>query len=127
MKHTYMQFADHGQVRPGGALADRLARQIARLERDEYLPPLVFESQSIDTWPGDWEGRATLSQALTALATGREPVALDATMAELAKRLSGQGYLGRRLPHPDADEQQLSGHNWYLRGLIKYKSRKFYF
>ena len=120
MKHTYMQFAEYGQVRPCGALADRLARQIARLERDEYLPPLVFESQSIDTWPGDWEGRATLSQALTALATGREPSALYATMAELAQRLNGQGYLGRRLPHPEADEQQLSGHGWLLRGLCAY-------
>ena len=85
-----------------------------------YLPPLVFESQSIDTWPGDWEGRATLSQALTAMATGREPAALDATMQELAERLNGQGYLGRRLPHPQADEQQLSGHGWLLRGLCAY-------
>ena len=120
MKNSVLQFADAQSVRHGGALADRLARQSARLESDMYLPPLLFESQSIDTWPGDWEGRAMLSQTMTAMATGREPAALDKSMEILAKALNGQGYLGRRLPHPEADEQQLSGHGWLLRALCAY-------
>ncbi|MBQ7379566.1 MAG: glycoside hydrolase family 127 protein [Clostridia bacterium] len=120
MKHTVLQFADADKVRQRGDLAVRLARQIARLESDMYLPPLVFESQSIDTWPGDWEGRAMLSQTLTAMATGREPAALDAAMEQLAKKLNGNGFLGRKLPHPQADEQQLSGHGWLLRALCAY-------
>lgn len=120
MKNSVLQFADAQSVRHGGALADRLARQISRLESDMYMPPLVFESQSIDTWPGDWEGRAMLSQTVTAMATGREPAALDKAMEELAKRLNGQGYLGKKLPHPEADEQQLSGHGWLLRALCAY-------
>ncbi len=120
MKHTVLQFASAADVRHTGALAERLARQITRLESDMYLPPLVFESQSIDTWPGDWEGRAMLSQTLTAMATGREPAALDASMEILAKALNGKGYLGRVLPHPEADEQQLSGHGWLLRALCSY-------
>lgn len=115
-----LQFASAASVRQKGELAARLERQIARLESDMYIPPLVFESQSIDTWPGDWEGRAMLSQTLTAMATGREPVALDAAMKELAQRLDGNGFLGRRLPHPEADEQQLSGHGWLLRALCAY-------
>ncbi len=120
MKYSVLEFANAQDVRHTGALADRLARQIARLESDIYVPPLVFESQSIDTWPGDWEGRAMLSQTLTAMATGREPAALDAAMEQLAWALNGQGYLGRRLPHPRADEQQLSGHGWLLRALCAY-------
>ena len=115
-----LQFAPAASVRQKGELAARLERQIARLESDMYMPPLVFESQSIDTWPGDWEGRAMLSQTLTAMATGREPAALDAAMAGLAKRLNGNGFLGRKLPHPEADEQQLSGHGWLLRALCSY-------
>lgn len=120
MKHTTLQLAPDGAIRQTGMLAERLSRQIARLESDMYLPPLVFESQSIDTWPGDWEGRAMLSQTLTAMATGREPVALDAAMERLAKELNGNGFLGRKLPHPEADEQQLSGHGWLLRALCSY-------
>ena len=85
-----------------------------------YLPPLLFESQSIDTWPGDWEGRAMLSQTMTAMATGRESASLDASMAQLAKKMNERGYLGRILPHPEADEQQLSGHGWLLRALCAY-------
>ena len=115
-----IQFSSHASIRQHGELAQRLDRQIARLESDMYLPPLVFESQSIDTWPGDWEGRAMLSQTLTAMATGREPVALDAAMEHLAKELNGNGFLGRKLPHPQADEQQLSGHGWLLRALCSY-------
>ena len=120
MKHAALQFAPHGAVRQNGMLAERLARQISRLESDMYVSPLVFESQSIDTWPGDWEGRATLSQTLTAMATGRESAAVDATMERLAKELNGNGFLGRILPHPQADEQQLSGHGWLLRALCSY-------
>ena len=120
MKNSVLQFANAKDVRHGGALADRLARQIARLESDMYVPPLVFESQSIDTWPGDWEGRAMLSQTMTAMVTGRESVALDQSMEQLAERLNGNGFLGRKLPHPEADEQQLSGHGWLLRALCAY-------
>lgn len=120
MKNTVLQFADAQNVRHGGVLADRLSRQIARLESDMYMPPLVFESQSIDTWPGDWEGRAMLSQTLTAMATGREPAGLDEAMAELPKKMNERGYLGRILPHLQADEQQLSGHGWLLRALSAY-------
>lgn len=120
MKNTVLQLTNASDVRQTGMLAERLSRQIARLESDMYLPPLVFESQSIDTWPGDWEGRAMLSQTLTAMATGREPVALDAAMERLAKELNGNGFLGRKLPHPQADEQQLSGHGWLLRALCSY-------
>lgn len=115
-----LQYVPFGAVKQNGMLAERLTRQIARLESDMYLPPLVFESQSIDTWPGDWEGRAMLSQTLTAMATGREPIALDAAMEQLAKALNGNGFLGRKLPHPQADEQQLSGHGWLLRALCSY-------
>ncbi len=120
MKNSVLQFANASAIRHGGALADRLARQIARLESDMYMPPLVFESQSIDTWPGDWEGRAMLSQTMTAMATGRAPAGLDASMERLAKELNGNGFLGRKLPHPEADEQQLSGHGWLLRALCAY-------
>lgn len=115
-----LQYAPFGAITQNGMLAERLTRQIARLESDMYLPPLVFESQSIDTWPGDWEGRAMLSQTLTAMATGREPAALDAAMEQLAMALNGNGFLGRKLPHPQADEQQLSGHGWLLRALCSY-------
>ena len=120
MKNSVLQFADAQSVRHGGALADRLNRQIARLESDMYMPPLVFESQSIDTWPGDWEGRAMLSHTLTAMATGREPAGLDKAMAQLAGKMNERGYLGKILPHPVADEQQLSGHGWLLRALSAY-------
>ncbi len=119
-----LQFASAASVRQKGELAARLERQIARLESDMYMPPLVFESQSIDTWPGDWEGRAMLSQTLTAMATGREPAGLDEAMEQLSYRLNGNGFLGRKLPAPEADEQQLSGHGWLLRALCAYYEYK---
>lgn len=61
-----------------------------------------------------------LSQTLSAMATGREPAGLDEAMAQLAGKMNERGYLGRILPSPMADEQQLSGHGWLLRALCAY-------
>ena len=116
MKNAVLQFANPQSVRHGGALADRLARQTARLESDMYLPPLVFESQSIDTWPGDWEGRALLAYCRLYSLTGKKIPAMERIMCQLEEKNNSCGYFGKELDMSAIDEQQLSGHGWFLRG-----------
>lgn len=38
----------------------------------------------------------------------------------LEEHINSKGYLGEILPEGEFSEQQLSGHNWLLSGLIEY-------
>ncbi|MCX6008384.1 MAG: glycoside hydrolase family 127 protein, partial [Chloroflexi bacterium] len=71
------------------------------------------------SWPGDMEGRTILSLALLQQAVDRDAVYLGKTFAMLPERMNEKGFFGQDYA-PQCDEQQLSGHGWYLRGLCEY-------
>lgn len=106
-------------IRVNGELGKRLARNFDRMETPLYQPDQVFWSEEESGgWPGDKEGRTILALTLLQRATGRKALYLDSIMARLPKALNEKGYLGSVFE--EADEQQLSGHGWLLRGLCEY-------
>lgn len=114
-----MKPIDFSDIYISGDLYYRTQLNFDRLEKEEYQSPSVYEMTP--TWPGDVPGRAVLGLTLLARATHREPKYLDEiVMTTIDKFLNEKGYYGRILPAGILDEQQLSGNNWYLRGLIEY-------
>ena len=116
--------AGFDRVTVGGELRQRIERNFDRLETDYYQPDQVYwtEEQS-GGWPGDKEGRTILALVLDAQASGRTPLYLDELIRRLPRELNAKGYLGSIL-EGSADEQQLSGHGWLLRGLCEYYAWK---
>ncbi|MDR0287065.1 MAG: glycoside hydrolase family 127 protein [Clostridiales bacterium] len=102
-----------------GDLSYRILKNYSRLESKWYKPEIVFNADE-SGWPGDWEGRTILALVLLAQATGREPAYLDRILVLLKGQLNEKGYLKRIYPSGLFDEQQFSGHNWLLRGLLEY-------
>ena len=102
-----------------GALAVRMNRSMDRLEESKYQPDNVFltEEQS-GGWPGDTEGRTILALALEAQATHRTPAYLDEIVRRIPGHLNERGYMGP-IYKGMANEQQLSGNGWMLRGLCE--------
>lgn len=98
----------------GGELAQRLDRNMDRLESDIYRPDAVFKA---DDWPGDFVGRTILGTVLNSRASGRAPQYLQTIIEGLPSHLNEKGYLGP--VYEGKDEQQLSGHGWLLRGLCE--------
>ena len=116
--------AGFDRVTVGGELRQRIERNFDRLETDYYQPDQVYwtEEQS-GGWPGDKEGRTILALVLDARASGRTPLYLDELIRRLPRELNAKGYLGS-IHEGSADEQQLSGHGWLLRGLCEYYAWK---
>lgn len=111
--------ADYEKIVPQGELGFRLSKNLARLQEAEYRPEVVFSIEK-NGWAGDWEGRTILALTLLSRATGQKAAFLDAILERLEDELNAKGYLKGILPAGGADEQQLSGHNWLLRGLIEH-------
>lgn len=103
------------EIRTGGELAQRLDRNMDRLESEIYRPDAVFKA---DDWPGDFVGRTILGTVLNSRASGRAPQYLQSIIEGLPSHLNEKGYLGP--VYEGKDEQQLSGHGWLLRGLCEY-------
>ncbi len=109
-----------------GELLLRAERNFARLEEPDYREEGFFRSAASGTnagWPGDHEGRTILGLTLLARALDREPAFLADHLARLPRLANERGYLGEVLPQGQADEQQLSGHSWLLRGLCEHHLR----
>lgn len=87
-----------------------------RLLTPPYTVDEIFRPATYD-WPGDWEGRALLAFALHERMGNRIPC-LREMIARLPEKTNGSGYFGTPFCDGQIDEQQLSGHNWYLRGLL---------
>ncbi|NQU43439.1 glycoside hydrolase family 127 protein [bacterium] len=102
-----------------GELSFRGIKNYARLEGKWYRPHEVFKADQ-HGWPGDWEGRIILALVSQAQATHREPAWLEEIIRRLPDHLNEKGYFGRICEVGWANEQQLSGHSWLLRGLIAY-------
>ncbi|MGN1410669.1 MAG: hypothetical protein ACI4XJ_10925 [Eubacteriales bacterium] len=103
---------------PRGDLAARAGLLAARLEKKEYRPDTVKKGDA--NWPGDWEGRTILALVRIAETTKKEPAYLDDIVDGVLSVLNERGYLGPIYEDGVANEQQLSGHSWLLRGLCAY-------
>ncbi len=90
-----------------------------RLNGEEYSLGRLFQADSYD-WPGDWEGRALLAFLCHVEIHGKEVPHLHRFFSEIPKHTNDKLYFGKPFDGVTVDEQQLSGHNWYLRGLLKH-------
>jgi uncharacterized protein len=109
-------------IRIEGELLTRAMKNFDRLESDIYTPVNVFplkQDENSIGWPGDKEGRTILGLVMEAQATHREPVYLAEMIKIMPSKLNAKGYLGP-LQGDTLNEQQLSGHGWFLRALCEY-------
>lgn len=90
-----------------------------RLHEAEYSLGKLFQPADYD-WPGDWEGRALLAFLCHYEIHKGEVPHLNAFFQAISKHVNEDFYFGEPFDGVTVDEQQLSGHNWYLRGLLKY-------
>ena len=98
---------------------DKIRLNAARLSCGEYTIENVFRDPSYD-WPGDWEGRALLAFCCHYEIDGTKIPCMDQFMKRLRSHLNEKLYFGKVYDGVTVDEQQLSGHNWLLRGLVNY-------
>lgn len=112
-------------IRIFGDLQRRINLNYSRLESRHYRPNHIFGADK-SGWPGDWEGRTILALVKLWSITGREPAYLREILKILPSKLNSMGYLGDIYGIDNEtglrlfNEQQLSGHNWLLRGLLEY-------
>lgn len=97
---------------------ENIDRNFRRLQEDDYSIEKLFRPQEYD-WPGDWEGRALLAFTCH-YAMGKENPCMHQMVKVLPKYTNEFLYFGALFDGTIADEQQLSGHSWYLCGLIEY-------
>ena len=90
-----------------------------RLQQSHYSFDKIFQSAEYD-WPGDWEGRALLAFACHYEMHGRKIECMEKLVNVLPSHTNSRLYFGKEYDGEIVDEQQLSGHSWYLRGLLKY-------
>ena len=105
-----------------GELLVRTLKNFNRLETEIYYPENVFPEQHEITslgWPGDKEGRTILALTLLAQSTHREPLYLEKMIEIIPEKVNEMGYLGP-IQKDTVNEQQLSGHGWFLRGLCEF-------
>lgn len=104
-----------------GDLQKRILRNFDRLETQRFQPieDVGCFRESKYSWPGDMEGRTILSLAMLQRAGQRDAIYLQKTLDMLNERMNDKGFFGKDYA-PQCDEQQLSGHGWFLRGLCEY-------
>ena len=90
-----------------------------RLNDAPYALENLFQSEDYD-WPGDWEGRALLAFLCHYEINKQTVPHLFDFFEKIPEKTNQYHYFGKPFDGIIADEQQLSGHNWYLRGLLKY-------
>ncbi len=106
-----------------GELAFRLGRNCSRLEDPMYRAGEIFQADQ-QGWPGDWEGRTILALCLQEDISHRKAAFLDEILEALELQWNPQGYLKEVWLPQCIDEQQLSGHNWLMRGLLELAERR---
>ncbi len=104
---------------PRSDLMARASLLAARMEKREYRPETVLSMDEAG-WPGDWEGRTILALVRLAETTKKEPAYLHEIIDVVLAARNERGYLGPIYEDGMANEQQLSGHSWLLRGLCAY-------
>lgn len=99
-------------------LNERIHRNYQRLCEPYYQIDEVFADPAYD-WPGDKEGRALLAFVCHYQMTGAKVPCMEPMIAALPEKTNRFGFFGHEAGEI-IDEQQLSGHSWYLRGLLAY-------
>lgn len=99
-------------------LNKHIERSFKRLSDDIYSINRIWQNENYD-WPGDFEGRALLAFVCLYEITNQKIPCMDEMINDLLKHLNKEGYMGK-IANGIADEQQLSGHSWLLRGLCEY-------
>ncbi|MEI8194351.1 MAG: hypothetical protein WCI73_00425 [Phycisphaerae bacterium] len=110
---------DFNNIDIQGELAVRAGLNYARLEGTWYRPDEVFTADQ-HGWPADWEGRIMLALTLYAQSQKRTPAYLEELRRRVPAHLNHRGYFGPALARGVNDEQQMSGHSWYLRSLVEH-------
>jgi hypothetical protein len=90
-----------------------------RLTSNAYALENLFQSENY-AWPGDWEGRALLAFLCHYQIHQKVVPHLHQFFNAIPEKTNKALYFGKEFDGITVDEQQLSGHNWYLRGLLKY-------
>lgn len=99
-------------------LDERIRLNYNRLCDPYYQIDEVFSPEEYD-WPGDKEGRALLAFTCHYAMSGNLNPCMKQMIEKIPEKTNGRLFFGN--PSGDVlDEQQLSGHNWYLRGLLDY-------
>ncbi len=98
-----------------------IEKNFERLSGSNYDINHVFRASGYG-WPGDWEGRALLAFVCHYHISGRRIPCMDEMMDQLQERTNRHMFFGPESDGQIADEQQLSGNSWYLRGLMEYAS-----
>ncbi len=88
-----------------------------RLSAEPYAFPGVFRGGGY-AWPGDFEGRALLAFLCHCRIGGRKIPALTQMMETLPEHANKFLFIGDAPDGKTVNEQQLSGHNWYLRAMV---------
>ena len=99
-------------------LSERIRRSSARLLDAYYQMPDVFQPYCAG-WPGDKEGRALLAFVSHYKMTGEINPCMDALLEALPAYTNEHLYFDPP-QNPIINEQQLSGHSWFLRGLCEH-------
>ena len=99
-------------------LNEHIERSFNRLSSEKYNIKNVWKDEHYD-WAGDWEGRALLAFVCMYEITGKKIPCMDAMIKNFPLHANKKGYLGK-IEDGIANEQQLSGHSWLLRGFIGY-------
>lgn len=99
-------------------LESRIEKNYQRLCEPYYQIQEVFADASYD-WPGDKEGRALLAFVCHYAICGRKVPCMEQLIEALPQKTNKYYFFGQEAGEV-IDEQQLSGHNWYLRGLLEY-------
>lgn len=96
-----------------------IEKSFSRLSALEYGIDNVWQKDSYD-WPGDWEGRTLLAFNNLYECTGKKIPCMDLMIESLSERMNGEGFFGKPFNAELIDEQQITGQNWLLRGLLEY-------
>lgn len=99
-------------------LEERINKNYERLCEPYYQISEVFADDNYD-WPGDKEGRALLAFVCHYKMHGKRIPCMADMIEQISEKSNDYYYFGK-INTEIIDEQQLSGHNWYLRGLLAY-------
>ncbi|MBQ6117887.1 MAG: hypothetical protein IJK98_01520 [Clostridia bacterium] len=107
-----LPISEHWYVPDGNR---NIEKSFQRLNRAPYTYETVFDGNP--GWPGDREGRAMLAFLCHYHISGRKIPCMEQMLRDLPARTNPCLFFGDVPAAGNANEQQLSGHNWYLRAL----------
>lgn len=109
------------EIRCQGDLRVRAQMSFDRLHDPLFQYPNIAQHTRNDPYPGDFIGRIILGLVQLGQVLGKEPVYLAEIIQGLQNELlNPQGYLGKVQKNGAFDEIQISGHQFFLRGLCDY-------